>query len=201
MARLSLNKSSLSRQGRQLKTYERFLPSLEMKRKQLLAERGKARAHLEGTRRAIEDLHHRVGRDLPMLANHEVEMDGLVSVDDVRLGVENLVGTRLPTLEGVDVRVRDYGLMAKPHWVDNVVLELTRMLELHLARQVAVRRLELLEMAVRKVTQRVNLFEKVLIPQARENIRIIRIALSDAERSAVVRAKIAKGKRHREGLA
>ncbi len=75
------------------------------------------------------------------------------------------------------------------------------MLELRVARQVEQRRLELLDAAVRKVTQRVNLFEKVLIPRSREHIRRIGIALSDAERAAVVRAKIAKGKRAREGLA
>jgi len=201
MARLSLSKSSLSKQSRQLKTYERFLPSLDLKRKQLMAERSKARAHLRDTEESIETLRRRVGEALPMLANHEVELDALVRIREVRLGRENLVGTRLPVLEGVEVEVREYGLLAKPHWVDRVAMELTRMLELQMALRVGRRRLELLEIAVRKVTQRVNLFEKVLIPQTRENIRRIRIALSDAERAAVVRAKIAKGKRAKEGLA
>jgi len=201
MARLSLNKSSLSKQSGQLKTYERFLPSLDMKRKQLMAERVKARARLAETTQSIETLRKRVGEQLPMLSNHEVELEGLVRVLGVRLGRENVVGTRLPTLEGVDVKVRDYGLFAKPHWVDRVVLELTDMLELQVAAQVQRRRLELLEVAVRRVTQRVNLFEKVLIPRTKENIRRIRIYLSDAERAAVVRSKIAKGKRAKEGLA
>jgi len=201
MARLSLSKSSLSKQSKQLKTYERFLPSLDLKRKQLMAERAKARSRLAQTEQDIEELQRRVGDILPMLANHEVELQDLVRVTGVRLGRENVVGTRLPVLEGVDTRVRDYGLLAKPHWVDRVVRELQRMLALRLARQVEQRRLELLEVAVRKVTQRVNLFEKVLIPRTRENIRRIGIALSDAERAAVVRAKIAKGKRAKGGLA
>jgi V/A-type H+-transporting ATPase subunit D len=201
MARLSLSKSSLSKQSRQLKTYERFLPSLDLKRKQLMAERAKARAALAGTERDMEALRQRVGERLPMLANHEVELAQLVSIRGVRLGQENLVGTRLPTLEGVDVAVRDYGLIAKPHWVDQVAQELIRMLELQVSQRVQRRRLALLETAVRKVTQRVNLFEKVLIPRTRDNIRRIRIYLSDAERAAVVRSKIAKGKRAKEGLA
>lgn len=201
MPRLSLSKSSLSKQSRQLKTYERYLPSLDLKRKQLLAERSRARERLAATERAIAELRARVASGLPMLANHEVELDGLVRVRGVRLGWENLVGTRLPVLEAVELEVRPYGLITKPHWVDRVAAELSRMLELRLAREVEERRLALLEAAVRKVTQRVNLFDKVLIPRARDNIRRIGIALSDAERAAVVRAKIAKGKRAKEGLA
>ena len=166
-----------------------------------MAERIKARKHLAETELMMEGLRARVGKALPMLANHEVELEALVRIRNVRLGRENLVGTRLPVLDGVELEVRDYGFIAKPHWVDQVVLELSRMLELQVTREVEKRRLVLLDAAVRKVTQRVNLFEKVLIPRARENIRKIRIALSDAERAAVVRAKIAKGKRAREGLA
>jgi V/A-type H+-transporting ATPase subunit D len=201
MARLSLNKSSLSNESRQLKTYERFLPSLEMKRKQLMAERAKAREHLVRTEQAIKGLLQRVGEHLPMLGNRELELDELVKVSGVRMTEENLVGTRLPVLQGVDVQVRDYGLISKPHWVDHVVRELTQMLELQLSVQVDRQRMQLMEEALRKVTQRVNLFDKVLIPRTRDNIRRIRIALSDMERAAVVRAKIAKGKRTREGLA
>jgi len=201
MARLSLNKSSLSNESRQLKTYERFLPSLEMKRKQLMAERAKAREHLARTEQSIKDLLQRVGEHLPMLGNRELELEELVKVSGVRVTEENLVGTRLPVLQGVDVQVREYGLISKPHWVDHVVRELTQMLELQLSVQVDRQRMQLMEEALRKVTQRVNLFDKVLIPRTRDNIRRIRIALSDLERAAVVRAKIAKGKRTREGLA
>jgi V/A-type H+-transporting ATPase subunit D len=75
------------------------------------------------------------------------------------------------------------------------------MIELHVRLTVERRRVALLEEAVRKVTQRVNLFEKVLIPRAKEHIRKIRIYLSDAERAAVVRSKIAKRKHAAEGVA
>jgi V/A-type H+-transporting ATPase subunit D len=201
MARLSLSKSALSKQSRQLKAYERFLPSLNMKRKQLMVEYAKARQRLETTQQDIEALRRRVGAQLPMLANHEVELEELLRIDEVLLDWENLVGARLPVLQEVRVTVRDYGFIAKPHWVDRVVIELRRMLELDIGRQIEKRRLELLNTALRKVTQRVNLFEKVLIPRTQENIRNIRIFLSDAERAAVVRSKIAKGKRAKEGLA
>ena len=201
MARLSLSKSALSRESRQLKTYERFLPSLDMKRRQLMAERAKVIKAVLDLEQAMAALHERVRTQLPMLANREVLLERLVTLKQARLGRENVMGTRLPVFEGIEVAVRPYGDLAKPHWVDRVVAELTNMLELAVRLRIERRRGELLEEAVRKVTQRVNLFEKVLIPRSRENIKRIRIYLSDAERAAVVRSKIAKAKRTREGLA
>lgn len=201
MARLALSKSELARQTRQLKTYERFLPSLDMKRKQLMAERARARSQLLETEQRIREQWQRVQEQLPMLSNREVDLDGLVCLDGVDLERENLVGVMLPVVADVRLKVREYGLLAKPHWVDNLVEELGEALRLRVQRDVQQRRVALLEEAVRKVTQRVNLFDKVLIPRTRSNIERIRIHLSDAERAAVVRSKIAKGKRLKQGLA
>ncbi len=194
MARLALNKASLSRQTQQLKTYERFLPSLDLKRKQLLAERAKAAAALARTKEALRPIDALIAEQLPMVSNAEVDLTDLVRVERVTLGDENVVGTHLPTLESVELEVRDYGFLGRPHWVDRVVRVLRETLELRIQMQVEQERLQLLEVAVRRITQRVNLFEKVLVPRTRESIRRIRIYLSDSERAAVVRAKIAKRK-------
>jgi V/A-type H+-transporting ATPase subunit D len=201
MARLALNKASLSKQTRQLNTFERFLPSLDLKRRQLMAERARERTAMARTRQASEELRETVAAQIPMLANREIDLSDLVKVKAVRLGERNVVGTRLPTLEGIDVQVREYGYLTKPHWVDRLVDELTRMLELQVQLAVQERRAALLEEAVRRVTQRVNLFEKVLIPRARANIKKIKIYLGDAERAAVVRSKLAKRKRAEQGIA
>lgn len=201
MARLALNKSSLSKLTRQLVTFERFLPSLDLKRKQLMAERARAQVALQRTGQEMATLRESIAGRLPMLANREIELAELVQLKAARLGEENVVGTRLPVLQGVEVRLRDYGYLEKPHWVDRLSDDLTSMIELNVRLTVERRRVALLEEAVRKVTQRVNLFEKVLIPRAKEHIRKIRIYLSDAERAAVVRSKIAKRKRAAEGVA
>ncbi|MCG6863342.1 MAG: V-type ATP synthase subunit D [Chromatiaceae bacterium] len=201
MTRLSLSKSSLSHEQRRLKTFERFLPSLDMKRKQLLAQRVAARTALERTGAAMVELQAKVETGLPMLSNLEVDLSGLVALEEVRVGRENQMGIWLPILEGIEMQVAPYGRLAKPHWVDSLVDELKAMIELRVREQLELRRLALLEEALRTLTQRVNLFEKVLIPRARDHIRRIGIYLSDQERAAVVRAKIAKDKRRREGLA
>lgn len=195
MARLQLSKSALSREQKNLRTYKRFLPSLDLKRQQVMAERNEAARQLAQTRREINELRKAAGDINPMLANRDVDLTDLARITNVSLDVENVVGTRLPTLKTVIVEVRDYPLMGKPFWVDITAQMLRQMLELRVRVQVEERRLALLEEAVKTITQRVNLFDKVLIPRARQNIKRIQIYLSDLQTAAVVRSKIAKRKR------
>lgn len=195
MARLQLSKSALSREQKNLRTYKRFLPSLDLKRQQVMAERNEAARQLAQTQREIDELRKAAGDINPMLANRDVDLTDLARITDVSLDVENVVGTRLPTLTAVTVEVRDYPLMGKPFWVDITAQMLRQMLELRVRLQVEQRRLALLEEAVKTITQRVNLFDKVLIPRARQNIKRIQIYLSDLQTAAVVRSKIAKRKR------
>ena len=197
MARLQLNKSSLSREMAQLKSYERFLPSLDLKRQQLMGERAKAVAEVAKLESEVEALAVQVGRDVPMLGNRDIELSGQVALTDYQLAEENVVGTRLPVLDKIEVEVRPYSPMVLPHWVDQVTHLLHDMLTARLKVQVARQRVDLLARAIDTVTQRVNLFDKVLIPNARANIKKIRIYLSDEQTSAVTRSKIAKRKRAR----
>ena len=195
MARLQLNKSSLARETAKLSTYERFLPSLDLKRQQLMVERAKARSQLADKKQHLADLTRKVGRDLPMLANMAIDLRDLVALDDHDIGMENVIGTKLPVLEAVRFHRRPYSLLAKPHWVDDLVSMLESAVRLRIEIEIAARRLELLDGAVATITQRVNLFDKVLIPAARANIKKIRVYLNDEAMAAVVRSKIAKRKR------
>jgi V/A-type H+-transporting ATPase subunit D len=201
MARLALSKSSLSVQNRRLKTFERYLPSLDLKRRQLIAERAKAARAIKATEEEIAALRHKVEEGLPMGSYEEVNIESLVHIARLELGEENVMGVRLPLVSEVELKRADYALLAKPEWVDNFAWRMEAMLQLRVRIQVERQRLVLLDEAVRTITQRVNLFDKVLIPQARDNIRRIQIFLADGERAAVVRAKIAKGKRAREAAA
>lgn len=201
MARLQLSKSSLSREQRSLAAYQKFLPSLDLKRQQLMAEQVKAERALAATRQAIEALKRQVGERLRMLSNRDVDLTGLAKLTEVRIGSENIVGTRLPTLEAIEVEIRPYALLGKPHWVDDAAAVLHDMLELRVRVQVEERRVVLLGAAVKTITQRVNLFDKVLIPEARKNIKKIKIFLADAEKAAVVRSKISKRKHAAEAQA
>ncbi|MBS3964647.1 MAG: V-type ATP synthase subunit D [Methylomonas sp.] len=193
--KLSLNKTALNGEKTSLDTYFRFLPSLELKRDQLLVERGKAARRSADRCAALNALLAAVGEELPMLANRGVDLVGLVEVCAVRLGQERLLGIDLPVLEQIDVRVAKVACLGTPHWVDALAARLQTAMELSIGRQVDDERLARLERALKKVNQRINLFDKVLIPQTRQNVKVIQIALADADRAAVVRAKLAKHKR------
>lgn len=196
MARLTLSKSAMSQQRNQLRLFQRFLPSLDLKRRQLIGEQARATQALAEREAAVAELTAQIGTMLPMLANQEIDVAGLVHVKAVRLGEENVVGVKVPVLAELVCEVRDYSMLAKPHWVDALVAQLRRMAELKIQLQVYAERVRCLERAVRRTTQRVNLFEKVLIPTAKQNIKRIQIFLADAERTAVVRSKIAKARHH-----
>jgi V/A-type H+/Na+-transporting ATPase subunit D len=192
VAKLSLTKSGLQKQRAELKLYQKLLPSLELKRMQLTAELNKAREQLAGVEQAVRDLNARIVRELPMVADEEIDLSGLVNITDVTLAKENVVGVKLPVLADLTFEVFPYSFLARPHWVDALVDRLQEIARLRIEAQVAAERARQLEQAVRRITQRVNLFEKILIPTAKKNIQRIQIFLGDAERSAVVRSKIAK---------
>jgi V/A-type H+/Na+-transporting ATPase subunit D len=195
MARLSLSKSTLSQLIRQLKTYQNFLPSLDLKRRQLLAEQEKARLELRELTHREEALRPMVEKQIPMLGYTHVDVRGIVEVTKTEIVEENVMGIHLPKLGRLEIKVSEYPFLGKPHWVDRVVQLLKEAIEIRIHRRVMERRLELLASSARVISQRVNLFERVLIPKTEADVQRIRVYLSDSERAGIVRAKIAKGEK------
>ncbi|MDF2181268.1 V-type ATP synthase subunit D [Neptuniibacter sp. CAU 1671] len=194
MAKLALNKSALNREGKRLQTFHQFLPALDLKRKQLLAARVEARHRLDQHKTALQALHARVGQELAMLAESDLPLESLLSVKSLSVTERNLVGVVLPELQQLELENAAYSHLLLPHWVDPLLNLQAEALRLEVEIQLGTLCLQRLEDALQKTTQRLNLFDKVLIPKTEKNIRRIRIALSDAERAGVVRAKIAKNK-------
>lgn len=199
MAKLRLSKNSLQQQQQQLKLYKKLLPSLDLKRRQLTIEAAKARVEYQSALAATEALDAEIGRELPMLADENLNLTGLVQMTGYRVAEQNVVGTRLPILEHVEFAVSDYSRLATPAWLDTLVQRLKDAAESRVRARIASERVEILNQAVRRITQRVNLFEKILIPTAKRNIQRIRIYLGDAERSAVITSKLSKAKQIQAG--
>jgi V/A-type H+-transporting ATPase subunit D len=188
---LALNKTTLKQQRDQAKTFKQFLPSLDLKRQQLLVALKHARNAHATVDAEIRSLAQELQSLYPLLGSTtipNVNLSQLIRVRSVRIELENMVGTKLPVIREIDFQVLEYSTLATPFWLDHLIDALQRMLRLRLEHQVSLRRVELLEQAARRITQRVNLFEKVLIPRAQDNIRRISIFLSDQERAAVVRS-------------
>jgi V/A-type H+-transporting ATPase subunit D len=195
MTRAAINKSSLAHQRSQLRLFQRFLPSLDLKRQQLLTEQKDAQRQLADVELEVEELTRSLPGLMEPLGAYEIDLHSLVTIDSVVIEEENIVGARLPVAREVKFKTAPYAMLGKPFWVDFLVeyLQQSCILRVHL--QVHRERTARLNQQVRKITQRVNLFEKVLIPKAQENIKRIQIGLAEQERSAVVRSKIAKKKR------
>jgi V/A-type H+/Na+-transporting ATPase subunit D len=201
MATLSLNKSSLQQQRGKLGLFERFLPSLDLKRQQLTAEYKKSVQVLAEAEQGAGKASRSLTGLLPILGSATMKLSGLVRIRRIDIGEEDVLGVRLPALKSVEFVTADYSLLATPFWIDDLVTCLkevaTYRIRLHVYRERAAR----MHSAVRRITQRVNLFDKVLIPNAKRDIARIQIFLSDVGRAAVVTSKIAKGKRARQPAA
>jgi V/A-type H+-transporting ATPase subunit D len=193
----TLSKSNLKSQRDQVKLYRRFLPSLELKRQQLQAAWKTSKTELAQIQSEVERAHAGLQSLYPLVGGSTIDiakMDHWVRLTRVELQTENVAGTAVPKLGQIVLEVSPYSRLVMPFWFDALTDALKEMVQLRLQLSVARQRTESLAAALRRITQRVNLFEKVLIPRAEENIRRIVIFLSDQERAAVVRSKIAKSR-------
>jgi V/A-type H+-transporting ATPase subunit D len=201
MATLSLNKSSLQQERGQLQLFERFLPSLDLKRQQLTAESKKAMQVLAEAEQGADKASRSLAGLLPILGSATMKLSGLVRIRRVDISEEDVLGVSLPALRGVEFDMVDYSLLATPFWIDNLVTCLKEVVTYRIRLKVYRERVSRMQTAVRRITQRVNLFDKVLIPNAKRNIARIEIFLADVGRAAVVTSKIAKAKRARASAA
>jgi V/A-type H+-transporting ATPase subunit D len=192
---ISLSKSSLQQQQEKLRLYNRFLPSLELKRQQLSAEYKKAAQALAEAEQGADKASRSLTALLPVLGSTPMKLTNLVRVRRIDVAEEDVLGLRLPTLHAVEFDEAPYSMLSTPFWLEELVICVKASATYRLRLQIYRERVKRMKGAVRRVSQRVNLFEKVLIPNARRDIARIKIFLSDVERAAVVTSKIAKAKR------
>lgn len=194
MARVKLTKTELKAQNDALKRFQRFLPMLLLKKQQLQGEIAGITAKAEETRARERAVREDLGRWVGLFATAEEELAGLVKVKGVKTGTANIAGVTIPTFESVDTEVREIDPWATPAWIDNAVEATTKVLTLQCERAIYEEQRRLVAEELQQTSQRVNLFEKVKIPDCREAIRVIKIAIGDEQTAAVTRGKIAKGR-------
>ena len=195
MAKVKLTKNELKFQRDALKRFERYLPTLQLKKQQLQMEVRHVREEIAGLDQQVAELTEKGAATIALLAGPEaVGLSELLSVSAWRIGERNVAGIDVPVFLGVDFNDIYYDLFLTPPWFDDALAMARKHIELKLRRQLFEEMLALLEQELRVVTQRVNLFEKVKIPETKENIRMINIYLGDQQTNSVGRSKIAKGK-------
>ena len=196
MAKIKFTKTELKKQQDNKKQFERFLPTLQLKKQQLQLEVRHSMDQLEENARKLAEFEKELAAFVELFGPERDAqyIFSLVGIERVRRGELNIAGIGVPTFEGIDFKPVKLDLINTDWYVDDALAALRTALELREARKVLEERCELLNAELRSTSQRVNLFEKVKIPECKENIRRIGIMLGDANTSAVARCKIAKRK-------
>ena len=199
MAKIKYTKTEQKKQQDSLKQFNRFLPTLQLKKQQLQQE---VRLSVEklNRNRAARQTALRALSDLLIFfsdRNEAERLTALVEVKQILTSVVNIAGIAVPVFEKVEFSPVQWDLLTTPWYTDECVTALRESLSLRAEGKVLEEQYRLLLSELTTTTQRVNLFEKVKIPECRENIRRIKIQLGDMETGAVARSKIAKNKSDR----
>ena len=194
MAKIKLTKNELKVQKDALKMYRRYLPTLTLKKQQLQSEIRTIEAKAKAVRKERENLEFGFREWIAVFSETDAFPNGIITVSNIRKGKGNIAGVDIPTFEGADFKRGDYDLYETPLWVDIAANHMEKAMSLDLEAEVLDEQVRLLEIELLSTSQRVNLFEKVKIPETEENIKKISIYMADQQVSAVVRSKISKRK-------
>ena len=194
MAKIKLTKNELKVQKDALKMYRRYLPTLTLKKQQLQSEIRTIEDKAKAVRKEREDLEFGFREWIAVFSEMDAFPKGIITVSNIRKGKGNIAGVDIPTFEGADFKRGDYDLYETPLWVDIAANHMEKAMSLDLEAEVLDEQVRLLEIELLSTSQRVNLFEKVKIPETEENIKKISIYMADQQVSAVVRSKISKRK-------
>lgn len=199
MAKIKLTKNEQKKQKDALKQFRRYLPTLQLKKQQLQVVIRQSQNEIEHVREeqkkhveSISDWIAVYGANKEL--GEEKNIGSLIRIKDINITKGNVAGVVVPVFNSLEFENIEYDLREYPLWVDKALTTLRDYAKYDAIIAVLEERINILNHELRVTTQRVNLFEKVKIPEARENIRKIGIYLQDQTTSAVVRGKIAKKK-------
>ncbi|NQV35950.1 MAG: V-type ATP synthase subunit D [Phycisphaeraceae bacterium] len=193
--KIKLTRTELKSQRDALARYERYLPTLKLKQQQVQSSIVQVKQAYDKvdrqtkTAQQVVDAYKGVFNDVA-----GVNVQDLARTQSVETSSRSVAGIPVPQFEGVTFGRSDYSLFGTAPWVDRAVLDLREVNRLMAELTVLKDGLDLLLAELKKVMQRVNLFEKIKIPETQDNIRRIRIAVGDQMTAGVARAKIAKAK-------
>lgn len=193
MAKIKLTKNELKKQKDGLKRFTRYLPTLMLKKQQLQLVIRQVEATLKEKKDERDRFQNEINSWVDVFGE-SVGFDQLIKVKSLEIEDGNIAGVDIPIFKGILFDLPEYDLFVKPLWVDAAVENVSKLLAFDEEVKILEQQIDLLGTELRITTQRVNLFEKVKIPEAKENIRMIQIYLGDQQTAAVVRGKMSKKK-------
>jgi V/A-type H+-transporting ATPase subunit D len=192
MAKVRLTKNELKKQKDSLKMYRRYLPTLMLKKQQLQGEIRLTDMRLKELHTAKENMDESFKSWIGVFGEKGFFTSDMLKITSLRTGHGNVAGVSIPIFEGADFEMARYDLARTPAWLDKAIEAMKQVLLLDLEAQIVEEQRRRLDKELRTTTQRVNLFEKIKIPETRDNIKKIQVYLGDQQTAAVVRGKIAK---------
>jgi V/A-type H+-transporting ATPase subunit D len=192
---IKLTKNELRSQQTRLTQFQRYLPTLQLKKAMLQFEVSLCLMEIQKLQEECNAIFAKVSGFAPFLAEKvEVNITRLAEVVHVKKQYENIAGIEIPTFKGIVFKEPDYFLFDTPVWTERATEILRELVTAREKKEIAQEKRRALEKELREVSIRVNLFEKVLIPRSTDNIKKIRIFLGDQQLAAVAQAKVAKRK-------
>ena len=200
MAKIKLTKNELKAQKDALKRFRRYLPTLELKKKQLLVEIQRIQKEIEELQHENERMAKQVDQWVDLYGDETVNLAEYIRIKELLTGVGNIAGIDIPVFDDLLFEEISYDYFETPLWIDRGIEVVKEQMKRQAEWLTLQKQKELIERELRTTIQRIKLFEEVKIPEARENIRVIQISLGDQMTAEVVRGKIAKKKIERKKL-
>ncbi len=194
MAKIRLTKGELKKQRDALKRFERYLPTLQLKKQQLQMEILAQSVALDEKKRIFIPKLKSAEVWIGLLTETDISFKSWIKPIKIETTLKNIAGVDIPVFLRADFAVAEYDLFTAPLWMDHAIESLRALISLKYEIETIERGIQVLRNELRITTQRVNLFEKVKIPETEENIRLIKIYIGDQMANAVGRSKIAKRK-------
>ena len=196
MPKVKLTKTALKQERDSLKQFQRFLPTLQLKKQQLQMEMRTCLDRIEKNKVLEHEAKKALASGVTLFGDPEAveKIRRNLSVSKVVTGEQNIAGVDVPVFREVEFNCEPFDLYADDPWLDDAVESVKKIVSIQEEREIIRKQYDLIADELRVTTQRVNLFEKVKIPECKENIRAIQIYLGDMDTAAVARSKIAKKK-------
>lgn len=201
MSKIKLTKGELKKQRDSLRQFEHYLPTLQLKKQQLQMKILEARRTIEEKQGVLREQEKKMASWLGLFADPLIRSEGSpvdfkkwITPINISTGTMNIAGANVPVFKDITFPTAEYDFYLTPFWVDQAVVELKNYAAVLAEITVLEAQIEILARELRITTQRVNLFEKVKIPECKNNIRVIRIYLGDQMANAVGVSKVAKRK-------
>jgi len=192
MAKIKLTKNELKKQKDSLKMYQRYLPTLMLKKQQLQGEIRLTELRIKELHTEKELLDESFKTWIGVFGEKGIFTPPILRITSLKTSQGNIAGVAIPIFEGAEFSIAAYDLARTPLWLDAAVEKVKQAMLLDLEAQIVEEQRKRLDHELRITTQRVNLFEKIKIPETRSHIKKIQVYLGDQQTSAVVRGKIAK---------